>query len=339
VEAVIIKKMLNHNFKIVTLKSPKKLREWDKFVDNSPQGSIFHKSYWLNIFSDNFEVCCLEKEGEIFAGLPLIGQNFLGFKIVLNFPSIPWLGPIYKKSNAKYASQISNHKQINRLFAQIIRKRFDFFVMSFSPLIIDIQPYLWEGFSSEIKYTYRIQLSNLDSIWKAMDSSRRRNIRRAQKDKVKVVLTNDFGQVFKIVQKTFRRQDKNIRFKNQAYKINKVLSKKGQSQGFLAVNSEGKKIAAVYIVWDNKTAYYFLGGYDNKDSHHGAVSLALWEAIKYSREKLNLKVFDFEGSMIQPIERFFRKFGGEIKPRYVLMYNSKKGFLLKLGYWLLKNLK
>jgi hypothetical protein len=40
------------------------------------------------------------------------------------------------------------------------------------------------------------------------------------------------------------------------------------------------------------------------------MSLLLWEAIKHARTVT--RTFDFEGSMIEPIERFFRAFGGTL---------------------------
>jgi hypothetical protein len=37
----------------------------------------------------------------------------------------------------------------------------------------------------------------------------------------------------------------------------------------------------------------------------------MWETIKFTKEELGLNQFDFEGSMMQPVELFFRKVGGE----------------------------
>ena len=79
-------------------------------------------------------------------------------------------------------------------------------------------------------------------------------------------------------------------------------------------------MAAVYIVWDNKRSYYLLGGYDFKKSHHGAQALAVWESIKFTKERLGLNEFDFEGSMIPQVERFFRKFGGRLIPCYSVVW-------------------
>nr|HPR68216.1 methicillin resistance protein [Kiritimatiellia bacterium] len=45
--------------------------------------------------------------------------------------------------------------------------------------------------------------------------------------------------------------------------------------------------------------------------------LAVWEAIRHAKEA-GLETFDFEGSVIPPIERFFRGFGGRLTPYYTV---------------------
>jgi len=42
----------------------------------------------------------------------------------------------------------------------------------------------------------------------------------------------------------------------------------------------------------------------------------MWQSILLAREK-GLKTFDFEGSMIPEVEKYFREFGGTLIPYYV----------------------
>jgi hypothetical protein len=70
--------------------------------------------------------------------------------------------------------------------------------------------------------------------------------------------------------------------------------------------------AVAYVVCDRRTAYYLMGGGDPKLRTSGASSLLLWEAIRRTRPVVS--VFDFEGSMLRPVERFFRAFGGRQVP-------------------------
>src|SRR5690606_13716638 len=76
----------------------------------------------------------------------------------------------------------------------------------------------------------------------------------------------------------------------------------------------GRQHAGVYIVWDSESAYYIMGGGDPELRNSGATSYCMWEAIRFSATVS--RRFDFEGSMIEPVERFFRAFGAELTPYF-----------------------
>ena len=317
---------------------------WDKFVASSPQGTLFHKSYWLRASGRDFRIYGYFKGEELFAGLPLVcGNSRLGIKSAYHPHLTPYLGVVFKKSEAKYVTRISDEKEMGKAIAAKIKEDFDSIHFNFPPFATDLQPFIWEGFSSSVRYTYLLELNDLEDVWKGMDAKRRNDITRAEKDGIYVEPSNDFEQTFALVEKTFERQDKDVFFKSEAFKYNEVLSPKGQCNSFLARNKEGKVIAVVYIVWDENRSYYILGGYDPEESHHGASAIAMWEAIKFTKEELGLNQFDFEGSMIQPVEQFFRKFGGKLTPYYTVNwakpYAKAVLYVGRLGITELRNLK
>ena len=65
-------------------------------------------------------------------------------------------------------------------------------------------------------------------------------------------------------------------------------------------------------MWDKHAAYYLLAGADPDLRNSGASSLLAWEALMRARERTD--VFDFHGSMLRPVERFFRAFGARQTP-------------------------
>src|SRR5438874_41230 len=84
------------------------------------------------------------------------------------------------------------------------------------------------------------------------------------------------------------------------------------------------RCSGVYLVWDRFRSDYLLGGYrincTDRSLTTMATTAAIWEAMRYSRDELNLKHFDLEGSMIPGVELFFRKFGGVLTPFYVISW-------------------
>ena len=105
-----------------------------------------------------------------------------------------------------------------------------------------------------------------------------------------------------------------------------ALRRAGRCQAFLARSKEGEPLGGVWIAWDDKRAYYLLGGFDHSAKSNNAVALAMWRAIQFTATNLKLPEFDFEGSMIPAVERFFRKFGGTIIPNYTIRYRRPVGF-------------
>jgi lipid II:glycine glycyltransferase (peptidoglycan interpeptide bridge formation enzyme) len=146
-----------------------------------------------------------------------------------------------------------------------------------------------------------------------MSNERRKNINKSLKDGLHVKKIDDYEVIKSLAMKTFLRQDMGI---NEFY-LDKVLFEFANNKNSYAFGTfmNDKPIACTFCVYDKNTAYYLIGGYDNKNKHHGAGALSMWEAIKFAK-KTGLKNYDFEGSMEQQIERYFRGFGGQITPYY-----------------------
>ncbi len=84
--------------------------------------------------------------------------------------------------------------------------------------------------------------------------------------------------------------------------------------------------AACLFVWDNLYCYYLFGAANPEYKTSGAMSLLIWEGIKLAKSRH--VDFNFEGSMIKPVERFFRNFGGSQLPYFRIYKNNS--VLLKL---------
>lgn len=84
-------------------------------------------------------------------------------------------------------------------------------------------------------------------------------------------------------------------------------------------------IAAAYCIYDYTTCYYLLSGYNHQNKHSGAGICSVMACIKKAKE-LDLKLFDFEGSMLPEVEDYFREFGGQLIPYHTInkAYNIYK---------------
>ncbi|MBP7462126.1 MAG: GNAT family N-acetyltransferase, partial [Candidatus Delongbacteria bacterium] len=168
-----------------------------------------------------------------------------------------------------------------------------------------------------LHYTYHIDLKDRteEQIFQRMSDDRRNDIRKAVRDGLHTEPLTNPDVMYQLVCDTYSRQSKSIPTQ-LLHKILYQFARPENSFGYLTLN-ESAPCAAAFCIHDAHTAYYLLGGHYRENRHHGAGPLAVWECIKKSRD-LGLSTFDFEGSMIQPIERYFRGFGGKLVSYYTI---------------------
>jgi hypothetical protein len=308
------------------LNNKDKYRELCKIEPTIP---IFSKDWWLDavVGEDNWDVILVEKGEEIVASLPFVTKR----KFLIRYITMPVLTQTagiwmrYPK-NQKYANRLSFEKEISRNIIEGLPK-FNMFSQNFHHTFTNWLPFYWKDFKQHTRYTYIIEdLHDHDEIYKNFKSNIKTDIKKAL-TKVRVAETNDLNLFWNLIIKTFRRQRINVPYSfSLLQKLDKACVKNNSRKLFIAQDSNGEVHAGVYIVWDDQSAYYLISGGDPELRNSGATSLLLWEAIKFSSTVT--KSFDFEGSMIQPIERFFSAFGAVQKPYFNISKTNSK--LLKI---------
>ncbi|MEA4924860.1 MAG: GNAT family N-acetyltransferase [Syntrophomonadaceae bacterium] len=279
--------------------------------------SIFQQPWWLDAVAPNqWEEIIVKREGAIAARMPYVIKKRYGLTAISMPPLTPTLGPWLRPSKAKSYKKISEQKEfMNELMAQL--PKVDYFCQSFSPNINNWLPFYWAGFQQTTRYTYRIEsLSDCEQIWADMSPTTRNSIRKAEKQ---VIIRNDLGidKLFEIISLTFTRQKMKVPYGNDfVKKLDNACAAQNARKMFFAEDGRGRIHAIGYIVWDSNTSYLLLGGGDPELRNSQAYSLLVWNAIKFSSTVA--KVFDFEGSIIEPIEHFCRSFGAIQTPYFVI---------------------
>jgi len=180
-----------------------------------------------------------------------------------------------------------------------------------------------KGFKQATRQTYRIpHIRDLENVFRNFNPATRQQIRKAEK-LVTVTASNDIALLYHMVSLTFSRQGKKMPYSLAYVKsIYEACSKHKCCKVLVAKDEEGNVHGACLLAWDKTTAYYVLGGSDPKFKSSAGYSLLMWEAIgeaaKHSKE------FDFCGSSIPTIARFFKGFGGVETPYlHLKKVNSK----------------
>ena len=300
------------------------LDEIEQFIDRSPQGTIFTRPGWLEAVAPGRWDYILIKSGDrIRAMLPTVEVRKLRYKIFKMPPLTQSIGILFPPSESKYVHRISEQTNaLQELIDQI--PNFHFFSERFHPTFTNWLPFYWNGFSQTTRYTYVLKdLSDTEKIWKNMRSNIRREIRKAQKI-VNVVVKRDIDRLVDMVFKTFARQKMTPGFTTSTLvRIHEYCHSNNWDRIFFAEDTKGNIHASLYLIFDPNSAYYLIGGSDPDLRTSGAMSLLMWEAIQFAATVT--KQFNFEGSMIRPIERFFRAFGGEQVPYFEISKSNSMG--------------
>ena len=292
---------------------------------------IFSQPWWLDAVcgKENWDVVIVENGEGIIGTLPYFVKSKMGMKLITQPILTQKLGPWIKyPKNQKYEARLSYEKKIiNELLDQL-------------PEVSDINincdytltnwlPFYWNGYSQSTRYTYVIDdLSNLDSVFSNFKSSTRGKIRKASK-LVKVEYTEDINLFFSLNSKTFARQGLPTPYSYDLVENKDIeLVKRAQRKIFIAKDDNGNIHSALYLIWDNRSSYVHMVGEDPELRSSGAGILLIWEAIQYTKERLNLNIFDFEGSMLESVEKVRRDCGAVQYPYFNICKTNNQ--LLKL---------
>ena len=291
-------------------------------------GTLFHRLDWLALFGDRMQALGLfDDGGGLVGGLALYRERRWGLAILRRAPFTPSCGPFLEvKSRNPVAMLEERRKALECLAEYLDAARPAICMLPLDRSVTDALPFFWRGYKVIPQYTYLLDLAvPADQLRKNMSPDRRNDVSKAARDGLTVRLAANMGEVRDLVLATFDRQEK---FVDQEC-LEGILGRYANPANSFAYVAcrDNVPIATCFVVHDGKTGYYLLGGYRAQDRHHGAGALAVWEAIRHA-QGIGLQTFDFEGSVIPPIERFFRGFGGRLTPYFTV---NKAWRLLELG--------
>jgi len=299
------------------------LEEWDRFVDDSPQGCIFCRSWWLQtVCPDGFQILTLRKGGEIVAGIPMYTHRRLGYKVICMPQLTQTLGVLLAPSaDAKYERKLSREMEILNALIEAI-PRFNYFRMEFHGNFTNWLPFYWVGYRQTTMYSYVIpDLTDLDKVFSEFAHSKRKNIKKAE-SLVSVFADLPAEEFYSNHVLTLSKQGDQIIYGFDLFKgIHDAAYENGCGKTWYALDGQNNIHAAIFVVFDSKSAYYLISSIDPDFRNSGAATLLVKHAIAYVSQYTSK--FDFEGSMIRGVENSFRRFGAIQTPYFSISKGNR----------------
>lgn len=279
-----------------------------------------------------WDAIVLEKGGQVVAVWPY----FLKKKWLWQYVAMP---PLARMMGPYVLPEWRNLRKEPALMEEMIGllpPRLSAFEQDFPYTVGNWLPFFWKGFRQTTRYSYLLKIGDLDKTWKNMAADyRNQKIPRAQQQvEVKTgCLPEEF---IRIHNSGFERKGMRPPVASSLLlRLDAALAEHGQREIFMAVDRQTGALHSVgYLAWDARSAYLLMAGDAPELRASGAGIFLIWEMIRYSQEVLQLPVFDFLGSMIQPVERVRRQFGAVQQPYFRLRREGAK--LFRLGKMLFR---
>lgn len=291
-----------------------------------------HQPWWLDAAAgaDNWDAAVTFRGTEVSGVLPFTKSKKKGLRILGQPPLSVGLGPLTIGSALSPYGRLSQEfEAIDSLFDQL--PGHDIYHQRWHYRQRNWQPLYWRGYRQSTGYSYVMPAStSLNDLWKELHGNVRKSIRKAEGRFGVKVRDGDPSELFGLVLDTFAVQGLGCPFSvGDLRRLFSIADRQGAGEILIAEDGQGRLCAGGFFVFDGDTTWYLVGGDHAELRTTGAMSCVLWEAI--SRASNRGTAFDFEGSMLRGVERFFRTFGGEPAAYSVVSGSpTRRG---QLGLW------
>jgi hypothetical protein len=307
----------------------KPLDNLDEFCAKSEKmAGVFASKKWLSVYGDQLHLVGIFKdEKQMIGGFFFLKTKKMGMSFLKLPPYTPHCGLFFENGSRNPSSQNSFTKEVMLEVCKYISSQKCFItVLAFPFYIKDLQQFAWNNYKVIPNYTYQLQLSHtIDEIKNNFDSKHRNAINKAQKEGVEVACDAVAKEeVFSFFMQSLTDAGANV-YETELKKI--LCEFSDPSNAFtLSASLNGHMLGMVHCIFDSKACYYLLGGLAKGENVQGVNNLLVLKSIEKAKE-LGCGVFDFEGSMLKGVEKFFRGFGPELVPYYTV---NKAGLLIEL---------
>lgn len=307
---------------------------YQQLCDAEPSICVYDQPWWMDAVcgAENWDVLLYEKKGNLLGALPYYVKSRYGLKYITQPPFTQHNGVWIKyPENQKYEKRLSYEKEvISALLEQLEALPVVYYQQNYAPKITNWLPLFWKGYQQTTRYTYLLPCAgkSMTEIEKDFTQVTRYHIKKAGQI-VEIEESDDIDAFYSLHSKTFARQNiqlsrslEDIRHFDaccKAHDARKLYLAKGKEDGVY--------YCGIYLIYDANTVYYLLSGTDTQYRKANALSVLLREGIAFAAE--NGRNFDFEGSMVENIEDYFRKFGSIQTPYFTIHKTYTKNPLLR----------
>ncbi len=184
----------------------------------------------------------------------------------------------------------------------------------------DLLPFVWNEYKVGVKYSYFIDLGlSEEELLQNMSTQRRKNIRDAEKLNLEIKRVSDPTIIYDKAIETL--SSKNAKFNPD---LVKSLSNLAGTAHLISTGlfENGKLVALSTCLRTTSECTYLFGWNSTEKGKSFYGTYALWNCILACKE--SSVSFNFAGSQIPSVEKYFRGFGGQLTPLLSVVSDKRK---------------
>jgi len=290
---------------------------WDKLVEDSSQGTLFHTSRWLNN-NGNLAIYGCFRNDELVGGCPLFIRDGILFRSASStFDMCPYAGIVIKDSlSDDVRKQEKYRKDIIGSLCDIFNKeRFSKIEIAFSPnSLFDIRPLMQDGWKYKLRYAYYFDFDEM------VVSKKVRNIlKKAQKNDLDIIEAYDVNIFYGLYIDTYRKQGQSPPMSKKFFMDTLNIIKKYNMGQMWMVEKEGIPLSAEIILWDNNDCFRWAAASNPEYNQLGGTTFLLFNVLK-ELKRLGFSSINLMGANTPHLVRFLSAFN----PRLVSFHNVYK---------------
>jgi hypothetical protein len=316
--------------------------EWDRFVEDSPYGLLYHRWNFLKIVEKYSGYRLLPygiyKGDELICLFPLYFKAKGGLKLLYSPPQqalayVPYLGMVmsplfdglrqHKKEN--YLDTVA--REINRETRKLSANRT---AIAMPPGIVDFRHFRWSGYRVEVGYTYIIDLKrNVQELWNSLSKDCRKSIKDCEKKRLTLKPSDDIGSFIGIMRRDLEQKDDTFFHRQGPEYLKALLARFPDNLKMSFLYDDDVLVAAAINCEYKKHLLLWMCGKDCSRGDYG--EYLNWEFIRRAKENGIERVENW-GTEQKLLCVYKSKFNPALEPRYALVKDDAIGRLAAWTY-------
>jgi hypothetical protein len=285
---------------------------YETLLERSRQRSVFAESWWLDAATGSPDGwrpnLLLDAQGDARAAWPLAARASRHGLVGTGAPYTPWLGPLLPDRDGGGVARTSADVELLEELAGMLDD-WAHVEAACMPELDYWTPLSWHGFTQTTRTTWRLPAGmSSDELRAGLRKGTRSTLTATERDAL-VVEPGMIDELLLACEATFAAQDiADVPARTVLERVARAATQRDRGEILAVRTASGELASAGLFVWDDRLTYNLANGRIPDSGATGAPTALLFNAI--TRAMARGTGFDFEGSMLKPVEKFVRGFGG-----------------------------